>query len=138
MKSMSCVILSFGMGLAICKGMERNINREGMTMTTLEMQAEALQRATNQTSVANYASIYHGFIEKGIPEAEIQPRVNVFTFNAWKALGRSVRKGEHGVKVITYVTTKSKVDDETGEEKGGGRIPWTTTVFHVSQTEPAR
>ena len=136
MKSMSCVILSFGMGLAICKGMERNINREGMTMTTLEMQAEALQRATNQTSVANYASIYHGFIEKGIPEAEIQPRVNVFTFNAWKALGRSVRKGEHGVKVFTFISTTRTVEGADGEQKQvGGRVARTTTVFHVSQTE---
>jgi len=30
-----------------------------------------------------------GFAAKGIPESEIKPRENVFTFNAWKALGSS-------------------------------------------------
>ena len=79
-----------------------------------------------------------GFVAKGIPEAEILPRGNVFTFHAWKALGRSVRKGEHGVRVCTYITTDRKVtDEETGEVKHvTGRRPKSTTVFHVSQTEP--
>lgn len=75
----------------------------------------------------------------GIAETEILPRENVFTFKAWKALGRSVKKGEHGVRVITYVRCKSKTgetDERTGEEKTTAyRRPWTTTVFHVSQTE---
>ena len=39
------------------------------------------------------------FAAKGIPPESILPRVNVLTFWAWKALGRSVRNGEHGVRV---------------------------------------
>ena len=61
------------------------------------------------------------------------PRENVFTFDAWKALGRYVRKGEHGVKVVTFIEC-SKENKET-REKESFRRPWTTTVFHVSQTE---
>jgi antirestriction protein ArdC len=62
----------------------------------------------------------------------------VFTFEAWKALGRVVRRGEHGVKVVTFIETKSKeVDQDTGEPKMIRR-PWTTTVFHISQTEPLK
>jgi antirestriction protein ArdC len=83
--------------------------------------------------MANYPAIIQGFIDKGIAPADIEPRVNVFTFNAWKALGRRVKKGEHGVQVFTFAPTTHK-DKETGEVTKGRR-PWRTTVFHVSQTE---
>ena len=82
---------------------------------------------------------------KGIPEADIRPRENVFTYHAWRALGRQVRRGEHGVKVVTFVSTKGKEDkdgatndiDNTDKPKrGASRRPWTATVFHVSQTDP--
>ena len=58
---------------------------------------EAYGRAVAGQSVMNYAAIYEGFLAKGIPESEIKPRENVFTFWAWKAVGRRVKKGEHGV-----------------------------------------
>jgi antirestriction protein ArdC len=74
---------------------------------------------------------------KGIAEADIKPRENVFTFHAWKALGRYVRKGEHGVKVCTYAPIERKEKDpETGAERTvEGKRPWMATVFHISQTE---
>ena len=65
---------------------------------TLEQQSEALSRATNGDSRLNYPAIINGFEAKGITDAE--PRVNVFTYNAWKAKGRQVLKGEHGIKVV--------------------------------------
>ena len=76
-----------------------------------EIQAEALSRAKGGQSMTNYPAIYTGFMAKGIPEAEIKPRENVLTFQAWKAVGRCVRKGEHGVKVVTYVPMKNRGDD---------------------------
>lgn len=98
-------------------------------------QREALMRAVSGQTMSNYPAIYHGFIAKGIPESEIKPRENVFTFEAWKALGRYVRKGEHGVKVVTFIETKSKKLDQDTSEQKIIRRPWTTTVFHISQTE---
>lgn len=88
-------------------------------------QREALTRARTGHSMANYAQILHGFSTKGI--ADIRPRENVFTYAAWKALGRQVMKGQTGVKVQTWITV----------EKNGERVtvPKTTTVFHISQTE---
>jgi hypothetical protein len=106
--------------------------------TKEEVQAEALNRAVSGQSLANYPAIYAGFEAKGIPEADIQPRVNVFTYNAWKKLGRYVRKGEHGVKVVTWITSPGKTDPETGEQSPGRRFSKSTTVFHVSQTEEAK
>jgi hypothetical protein len=106
-------------------------------MTTQDrtaMQTEALDRARTGQSLSNYPAIYAGFAEKGIAEAEIKPRENVFTFNAWKALGRSVKKGEHGVKVTTWINVKSgeESDDDDGDSY---RVPKLSTVFHISQTE---
>ena len=97
--------------------------------------AEALARARSGISLANYPTIYRGFTEKGVPESEIRPRENVFTYRAWRELGRQVRRGEHGVKVFTFIDCEKK-DEVTGAVKKTYRRPWTTTVFHVSQTDP--
>jgi antirestriction protein ArdC len=106
-----------------------------------EMQQEALTRAANGQTMSNYPAIIQGFMAKGIAPADIRPRENVFTYNAWRALGRQVRRGEHGVKVITFVPMTKKtgqVDPDTGEEKAApiGKRAWSATVFHVSQTDP--
>lgn len=102
-------------------------------MKNQEIQREALQRAISGQSLANYPAIFEGFTAKGIPADQIKPRENVFSFQAWKALGRYVRKGEHGVKVSTRRDVTKK-DKETGEEQRFS-IAWSSTVFHISQTE---
>ena len=94
----------------------------------MSAQADALFRAENNLSMLNYPAIYEGFEAKGI--SDIQPRVNVFTYHAWRAKGRQVRKGVHGVKVVTWITS---TDKDTGKEK---KYPKKTTVFHISQTDP--
>ena len=117
-------------------------------MTAQERRAEALTRACTGQTLSNYPAIFQGFMAMGIPESDIRPRENVFTYEAWKALGRHVRKGQHGVKVVTYITTESGKSKELQTETLDGMDaqqptkpakhsrPWTTTVFHVSQTEP--
>lgn len=105
-------------------------------MATSEQQLEALFRAETNESALNYPAIFEGFAEKGIAESDIKPRVNVFTYNAWKAKERQVRRGEHGVRVITWIVCKSKdIDASTGEAKPFKRQK-AATVFHVSQTDP--
>jgi len=115
-----------------------------------QMQREALDRAVSGQTLSNWPAIFAGFMAKGIPESEIKPRENVFTYHAWRAIGRQVRRGEHGVKVCTFVTvqganSKEDVDgiatndvDGTNPRKLGYRRPWTATVFHVSQTDPVQ
>jgi antirestriction protein ArdC len=98
-------------------------------MSTLN---ESLTRATQSASTSNYANIYAGFSEKGI--TDVRPRENVFTYAAWQALGRQVKKGAHGVHCITWIPMTKK--DANGEAQPIGRKPRGTTVFHVSQTEP--
>ena len=98
-----------------------------------EMQRAALDRASSGNSTMNYEPIYAGFTARGIPLDEIQPRENVFTYNAWQALGRQVRKGEHGVRVTTWIITAKEQPDGTTKTN---RFPTHSTVFHVSQTDP--
>lgn len=103
-------------------------------MKTREIQEEALSRARDGLTESNYPAIYQGLMAKGIPQHDIQPRENVFTYGAWMALGRHVRLHEHGIKVSVFVKTE-KTDPDTGEITGGS-FPRSTTVFHVSQTDP--
>jgi antirestriction protein ArdC len=113
------------------------------------MQQEALSRAASGQSLSNWPAILAGFLAKGVPESDIRPRENVFTYNAWRALGRQVRRGEHGVKVVTFVTVDGRdskedkdsvaTNDVDGTDKPKGRgygRPWSATVFHISQTDP--
>jgi len=112
-------------------------------MKMQELQQEALTRATCGLSTANYTAIMQGFTAKGIPADDIIPRENVLTYHAWRALGRQVRKGEHGVRVLTFVPARTNnASDGTGSEQTdsrksrGGVRPWSSTVFHISQTDP--
>ena len=110
------------------------------TLTKCELQQEALSRAAGGQSLTNWPTIFAGFIAKGIPEADIKPRENVFTYHAWRALGRQVRRGEHGVKICTWVAPKDKRDESTNPEESKkarrNKMPWCATVFHISQTDP--
>ena len=89
------------------------------------IQKQALSRAKTGDSLANYPAIIAGFYERGI--TDVRPRENVFTFNAWKALGRYVRKGEKGIQVNTWINIERDGQTVT--------VPKRTTVFHISQTE---
>ncbi len=101
-----------------------------------EIRKEALRRAVTGQSLSNYPAIFAGFQAKGIPEDQIKPRENIFSYAAWKALGRFVRRGEHGVRIATVLETSHKEKDKaTGEEKIVTRSrPWSVVVFHISQT----
>ena len=102
-------------------------------MTNAETQQEALRRALASHSLSNYAAIFTGFADKGI--TDIRPRENVFTFQAWKAKGRQVQKGQHGVKICTYVPMTTKQTEASDTKPNTYRRPRMVTVFHVSQTD---
>lgn len=108
------------------------VNSEQLTRKD-QMQQQALENAVTRQGVANYQAIFEGFEAMGIPAEAIKPRVNVFTFHAWKALGRSVKRGEHGVKIVTVIPCTKK-DKATDEDVPVKKIK-ATTVFHISQTQ---
>ena len=116
--------------MAWAKGARRRLTPEERAAR----EQQALERAQGSTSIANEAAAIAEFVERGIPESECIPRVNILTFHAWKACGRYVRKGEHGVKLTVWVPTVE--DGAEGEEPTvTGKRPVTAVVFHISQTD---
>lgn len=103
-------------------------------MNKKEIQEQAYRNAVNGESLSNYPLIFDGFKAKGIDPDDIKPRENVFTYHAWRELGRQVSRGEHGVRICTWILVGETEDTQTGEKKPGYRKPHYTTVFHVSQT----
>lgn len=106
-------------------------------MTNAEKQEASFSNATGRQGTFNYGLIFDGFLKMGIPEQDIKPRENIFTFNAWRYQGRTVKKGEHGVTVCVFITTEKIVRDPvTGKESTvKAKKVHHTTVFHVSQTK---
>lgn len=108
------------------------------TLSKADKAADALGRAVSGQSTMNYGPIIDGFLAKGIARDDIKPRENIFTYDAWQAAGRQVRKGEHGVKCVTFIAMKGKRiagEESDSSRRGGRRRPWRTTVFHISQTD---
>ena len=107
-------------------------------MKTEQVQQEALDRAQHGQAFTNYPTILATFAARGIPTSEIKPRENVFTYHAWRALGRQVRKGEKGVRVVTFRNDDKEVKmlDGTTKIEHHSR-PWSAYVFHTSQTDKA-
>ena len=115
------------------KGKGQRDGAKGRVHTTNgQTSHDALRNAQSHQSTMNYAAIFTGFEAMGVPMDDIKPRENVFTFNAWRGLGRCVKKGEHGVSVLTWIKRES-TDSETGEVTAL-KLARTTTVFHISQT----
>lgn len=106
---------------------------ETKTRKVTKTEQAALVRALDDKSHANYDTIMAGMEAKGIAPEDIDPRENVFTYKAWRAKGRQVRKGEKGVKILVYIPFWFK-DKETGDKKRG-TSQRTATVFHISQTD---
>jgi hypothetical protein len=91
--------------------------------TPEQVQQEALSRAVGGQSLGNWPTIIAGLVAKGIPADDVRPRENVFTYHAWRALGRQVRRGEHGVKVVTFVEVREKAPTDPPAE-GSARGRW--------------
>lgn len=62
---------------------------------------------------------------------ELAGATEVAGYREWQALGRQVRRGEHGIKIGAPIVKK---DPDTGEAKMVNVS--TATVFDVSQTDP--
>ncbi len=98
-------------------------------MTHTELQ-QALSRASNPQSATNIATVIQAGRAKGL---DAHPGENVLTFAAWKAKGRTVRKGEKALCFVTTFFERPQMD-----QNGTRRMVKMTkaaAVFHISQTE---
>ena len=89
-------------------------------------------------SVANAAAVAASIAARG---CQCRPYEDVFTFARWRAQGRVVRRGEHGLRLVTYVTVLERVDqngetaDGANDQPRGYRMPRPTFVFCRCQTD---
>lgn len=66
--------------------------------------------------------------------AEYDPKVNCFTLNRWDQMGMRVKKGEKGIKSVTFF----KFDRITKFGKTTELYPRTITLFFHTQVHPKR
>jgi integrase len=91
---------------------------------------QALNRVTSSHSVANCVQIHWSFGERGIPESAIRPLENASTFDAGKAAGPVMRRGEHGAKVPTFTEGKEAEPDAGGLNIIRIRPPWASAQLN--------
>ena len=84
-------------------------------------------RRFDRYSVANAVTL-----KEALP-CGCEPYVDVFTYRRWKAQGFQVQRGEHGVKLTTWISYER--EDKDGTVKTYTR-PKTTTVFCRCQVAP--
>ena len=63
------------------------------------------------------------------------PYISVFTYNRWQALGKQVKKGEHG-KALSIIKEIKEVGED-GKETVKKKVHW-TRVFCKCQTKPKK
>ena len=85
-------------------------------MTTTETPAERIARIKAGFSQNDVLAIM-AFADAGIDPDDITPRENVFTFNAWKDVGRQVAKGANGIPVTVWVPKKGKGKDAPAPDR---------------------
>ncbi len=108
-------------------------------MDRLSEGVAAIQSSPDFVWYLRAAAKFHGYSYRNIllillqrPDATL-----VAGYKTWQALGRNVRRGEHGITIfapIPYTTTR--INDETGEAEPQ-RALWfrPATVFDISQTD---
>lgn len=67
-----------------------------------------------------------------------QPYLDWYTYQRWQAQGFQVRKGEHGVRLLTWVdskTTQDTDDTDTTQAKPATKRPWPYTAFCRCQVD---
>ncbi len=122
------------------------MNKEQREAAKKQMYKHAYDSIVQNPAWSNFLPVIAEFATRGIPQDQIIPKENVFTFTAWKALGRYVRKGEKGVKIAIWKEVPGKKSEPQFDENEK-LIPSNekdihslycvgATVFHISQTEP--
>lgn len=107
-------------------------NRAARIQQERQWAKESYERAQGKGSVFNDSLVIAGFVARGLDEEDVRPRENVLSFHAWKHVGRSVIKGERGVKVP--VIRGLEVENDKGERETK-TVRGMAAVFHICQTK---
>lgn len=104
-----------------------------MAIQTPPMTAEDARTFSAGERVSSIVRVTQALAELARPGCTCEPYLDVFTFNRWRAQGRTVRRGEHGIK-LPVIVSGQKTDDRTGETETF-RMRRTSAVFCRCQTD---
>lgn len=104
--------------------------------------AEQVEQLRSSEQWARYLEFCRSFHRYSIGNlllifAQAPEATQVAGYRTWQKLGRQVRKGEHGIRIIGTGTKKvESEDDETGEVvEGKRRVFFPVSVFDQAQTD---
>lgn len=104
--------------------------------------AEQVEQLRTSEQWARYLEFCRSFHRYSIGNlllifAQAPEATQVAGYRTWQKLGRQVRKGEHGIRIIGTGTKKvESEDDETGEVvEGKRRVFFPVSVFDQAQTD---
>lgn len=88
------------------------------------------------TSFNRFSAYNAGVLAEAAEERGCQcvPYKDWFTYNRWLAQGMQVKKGEHGVKLVTIITKQIQAEDGTVKTEQFKKI---ATVFCRCQVKEA-
>jgi len=101
---------------------------------------ESLTSGDDWARMLEVASRFHRYSAGNVFLIAVQrpDATRVAGYRTWQSLGRQVRKGEHGIRILApcrYVSAVVTEDDGSEHKTYGVRGFTTTSVFDVSQTE---
>lgn len=103
----------------------------------------SLANASRHAPNSNDIPVIMEFQTRGLSSDKVHtfgPEQNVYTYNAWQAKGRQVRKGERSVRCTVWipVVVKGKPDairESDRKDRTRSRMH-NACLFHISQTDP--
>ena len=96
-----------------------------------QMTAQQARHFEHGKSMASEVALAMAAQERG---CNCQAYRDWFTYRRWQAQGMQVQKGQHGVKLTTWISYET--EDKDGNVKTHSR-PKATTVFCRCQVKPA-
>jgi hypothetical protein len=101
---------------------------------------ESITTGEDWTRMLDTAARFHRYSANNVLLIMVQhpEATRVAGYRTWQSLGRQVRKGEHGIRILAPCKyRRTELDAETGQEitYAGIRGFTTTSVFDVSQTD---
>lgn len=101
----------------------------------LERQVAELVSGEDWARMLETAARFHRYSANNVLliMAQMPEATRVAGFKTWQSMGRFVRKGEHGIRILAPCRYRVE-DQETGEDRWVLRGFTTATVFDVSQT----
>lgn len=116
------------------------VDRSAELLEQLHAGIDQLRTSDDWTRWLNVATSFHRYSFNNVVLIYCQrpDATTVAGYQAWRRLGRQVRKGEHGIKILApHRRKRTETDEITGETTTVTRLTGfgVATVFDITQTE---